>query len=445
MKSVAIVVTAALAIVLMAACDSKPAARPGLRAVPEPPSFDQLDLPIREQYRERREALDALLSDSAAADSDLAQAFGEVGLWGMAYRMPDTAEPALANAERLAGVEGWPWSYYLGHLHRRLGSTDAAREAFRRVLEQRPADPPTLVWLGEIELAAGRGRQALPHFRAAVEHEPRCVRARVGLARIALLDGDHAGALEHLLAVLERYPDEPEVHYSLGLAYRGLGDMERAEEHLRTGAGDGRARRPVPMRDPLYAVLQGMNASADSLLRRARTALRSGRVREGVDLYRQAVATAPEKPTLRIGYGNALLRAERPDEALREYAEAIRLDPNNAPARYNMALVHDDSGDDVEAERLYRAALRADPRHARASLRLGAVLAGRGEHAEALGHFEAAVRGEPSAEEPRVRRVETLLELGRREDAVLVLESDLRALPQSAPLLELRSKLSGGR
>lgn len=418
------------------------AGREDLLAVAEPPALDQLDAPIVEQYRERRAAVDRALSEAGTPDAALGQAFGDLGLWGVVYRFPGTAEPALINAERLSGAAGWHWSYYLAHFYRRRGDNDAARHAFLRVLERRPADVPTLVWLGEIELAAGRPEQARQRFSEALGHDPRCARARAGLGRVALLAGDAEAALRQLSTALELAPDEPEIHYALGLAYRDLGDVPQAEEHLRLGVGEGgRGRRPIPMRDPLNAALHALDAGADQLVRRAREALRSGRVEEGVELYRQAVAAAPETTTVRIGYGNALLRAGRPEQALREYAEVLRLDPGNASALFNSGLLHEGAGRFEQAERLYREALESDPRHARAQLRLGVMLARRGRPDAALERFEAAVRGEPAAEEPRLRRAATLLALGRRADAVEALESDLQALPAGARLRSLLARV----
>jgi len=407
--------------------------RPQLRDVPPLPALEELEGLPREQYRERRQALDRQLEDPAGADAQLARAFGELGMWALAYRYLGSAEPALENAARLAPGD-WSWTYYLGHLHRERGDPGRAAAAFRLVLERAPDDVPTLVWLGEMELEAGRPAESAARFDAAVRLDPRCARAVAGQGRVALLGRDPGRAVERLRAALALEPNAPEIHYVLGLAYRDLGDLDRAREHLRLGVVTGGSRRAIPLRDPLRSRLQELNVSADLHARRAREALQAGRVEEGIERFRAAVAAAPENASLRLGLGNALVRAERRDEALREYREALRLEPQNSSAHYNLGLVLEHEAQLAVAEEHYRAALAADPRHARAHQRLGALLVARGERDEALPHFGAAAGGDPNAEAPRTNRAAILLQLGRVGEAVAALETDVSSVPRSTTL-----------
>ncbi len=417
-----------------AGCSATPTVdRHELLVVPVPPALDRLDEPIRLQYQERRAALDAKLADAAASSTDLASAFGELGMWASVYLFRGTAEPALRNAESLA-PQDWRWSYYLGRLYQRGGDADGARAAFGRVLARAPADVPTLVWLGEVELVAHRAEEARRRFETAVGHDPACARALVGLGRVALEARDYPTAHRHFEAALAIAPDVQEIHYSLGLAYRGRGDLARAQEHLQLGvAQGGAARRPVPLLDPLGSRLEELNASADFHAKRARESLDAGRIDEGVEHYRAAVAAAPEKPSLRLNLGNALVRAEQPAAALEEYREALRLDPANASAHFNLALILEHQQQGEEALEHYRRALAADPGHARAHYRLGVALAGRGERTEALPHFDAAVQGDPKNEAWRLERAAALLELGS-SSARPTLDTDVLTLPLSAKL-----------
>ncbi|MBU1692882.1 MAG: tetratricopeptide repeat protein, partial [Verrucomicrobia bacterium] len=53
---------------------------------------------------------------------------------------------------------------------------------------------------------------------------------------------------------------------------------------------------------------------------------------EAIESYRRAVALAPLNAGLRYNLGAALLEAGRSEEATQELGEAVRLDPDYAPA-----------------------------------------------------------------------------------------------------------------
>jgi tetratricopeptide (TPR) repeat protein len=423
--------------VLVAGCSSGP----DLLEVPTPPALSEVEEPLRAQYQERREALDRLLADRKTPSLALARAFASLGAWALAYRYLDSAEPALENAARLDPAD-WSSTYYLAHVHRERGDAERALAAFQRVLERAPDDVPTLVWLGELELDRGQVEDAARRFDAAVRLDPRSARAIAGQGRAALLAKDPARAAERLRAALALEPEAPEIHYLLGLAYRGLGQLDRAREELARGVTDGESHRSIPLRDPLRFKLQELNVSADLFARRAREALSLGRIDEAVEQFRAAVAAAPENASLRLGLGNALVRAERRADAVSAYREALRLEPANSSAHYNLGLVLEHDGQAAESEQHYRAAIAADPRHARAHERLGAQLAARGEGDAALPHFAAAIRDDPNAESPRLARAKLLLALGRVEEAVQALEADVASVPRSAALQGLLAEAS---
>ena len=56
--------------------------------------------------------------------------------------------------------------------------------------------------------------------------------ARRGLGDVALRERKFAEAIEHFRAVLDRVPQAVAIHYSLAMAYRGLGRMDEARAHL---------------------------------------------------------------------------------------------------------------------------------------------------------------------------------------------------------------------
>jgi len=52
------------------------------------------------------------------------------------------------------------------------------------------------------------------------------------LGELAVVEKQYQTAVYFLTLALQRLPDANRLHYSLGLAYRGLGDKEKARAHL---------------------------------------------------------------------------------------------------------------------------------------------------------------------------------------------------------------------
>ena len=65
-----------------------------------------------------------------------------------------------------------------------------------------------------------------------------------------------------------------------------------------------------------------------------------GRIEDAVELYRRAVAAPGADAAMFLGYGNALFAAGDAVEAAKQFARAVELDPQNARARFSLAMSH---------------------------------------------------------------------------------------------------------
>ena len=223
------------ALVLLAACGaghqgSLESPGRGLRPV-SLPDVSQMQGPARAQMQARQTALTTALANKVS-DQDLAREFGETGKLLMAATDLERAEPCLLNAQTLAPADP-RWPYYLGHVYRIRGPLQKAVESFEQVLQLRPDDFPALVWLGEMRLAEGRSDLAAPLFAKALARDSGSAAALFGAGRTALATRDFAAAAKYLEQTLERQPRATAAHYPLAMAYRGLGDVARAEAHLK--------------------------------------------------------------------------------------------------------------------------------------------------------------------------------------------------------------------
>ena len=66
--------------------------RDQLISLHEPPRLSEFERRVRVQYDRRRAPLDRALADPGTSRADLADAFGELGMWAQAYRFDVTAE-----------------------------------------------------------------------------------------------------------------------------------------------------------------------------------------------------------------------------------------------------------------------------------------------------------------------------------------------------------------
>jgi Tfp pilus assembly protein PilF len=130
--------------------------------------------------------------------------------------------------------------------------------------------------------------------------------------------------------------------------------------------------------------------------------------------------------------GVEALRAGRAADALKEFDQALEIDPRFAEAVRGRALVLDLAfGRTDEAERAYRRALELRPAYPEAHNDLGQLLARTGRYDEALREFDIAL-DDLAYREPYVARCnkgQALYRMGRREDG----RAELRACVALAP------------
>ena len=83
------------------------------------------------------------------------------------------------------------------------------------------------------------------------------------------------------------------------------------------------------------------------------------------------------------------------DQAIADFTEAIRLDPNYANAYNNRGLAYDDKGDFARAIEDYTQAIRFEPRHVNAHTNRGADYAETGQFDKAIADYNEAIKIDP--------------------------------------------------
>jgi tetratricopeptide (TPR) repeat protein len=121
-------------------------------------------------------------------------------------------------------------------------------------------------------------------------------------------------------------------------------------------------------------------------------------------LFRHALAVTKNNVVARVMLGDNLADADRLDEAIKNYREALAIAPNDifaANVRCKLGKNLDRAGQPAEAEKEYREALRIAPDFFLAHYNLGILFGRLGRREEAIEQFTIALRLKPEMPEPR--------------------------------------------
>jgi tetratricopeptide (TPR) repeat protein len=352
------------------------------------PDLSRLDPGVQAQVKERYDALEQAMR-SSTTDAELGEAYGRYGMVLQASEFFDAAEPCYLNAEALAPTET-RWPYYLANLHKSRGETDQAEASFKRVLQLKPDDLATLIWLGRLHLDQGRPEEAEPLFTKALDIAPRDVSVLAGLGRVAVARRDYPKAVRYLEEALAIDPEAESLHAPLAAAYRGLGQLDKAQPHLRQWRN-----RDLPVPDPLQ---QEMDLLLESGLSYELRGIREFEVRDwkgAAAFFRKGLALAttnsPLRRSLQHKLGTALYLdgdvtgAQGQFEAVVAAGPPTGIDESTAKAHYSLAV------------------LLAAQRH---------------QPSEVLAHFEAAVKYQPNYIEAHLAFADYLRRTDHPEEAL---------------------------
>jgi tetratricopeptide (TPR) repeat protein len=399
------------------------------------PDLSRIEPSVQQQIQEAYAALMAKSSASGTGSADLANAYGEMGKLLMAAEYLEAAESCFLNAQTLAPAEA-RWPYYLGHLYKLRGEAAKSASSFERALAAQPNDVATLVWLGNEYLEDNRPEAAEPVFRKALSLQPRSAAAYSGLGRTALARKNYSDAVAHLEHALELSPKASALEYPLGLAYRGLGQTDKADAHVRQRG----EKEAVPV-DPRMDDVRAMVHSAVAFENRGLRALDSGDYAAAERDFRQALVFAPDNAALRHELATALVVSGKTKEAFDEFTEITRRSPKYARAYYSLGVLLVSQGRLREAVDQFAAAVKDDPDYAGAELQMAEALRRTGRAGEALPHYSRAIALDPSAGEARHGYAMALARLNRYREARQSLIEATRAYPDQPALAQALARL----
>ena len=121
----------------------------------------------------------------------------------------------------------------------------------------------------------------------------------------------------------------------------------------------------------------------------------AGEVPEAVEQFEQAVRINPNFAEAHNNFALALENLGKWSDAAEQFEDAVRINPDFAEARNNLAVALEELGRMPEAIEQFEQALRINPQSAEVHYNLGNALVQRGNVKDAIQHYEQALRLRP--------------------------------------------------
>jgi tetratricopeptide (TPR) repeat protein len=269
-----------------------------------------------------------------------------------------------------------------------------ARPLGPKLLAERPHDPEVLYLNGIVERIMADYPQSKAHLEEAVATDPNFFNSRYNLGMVLVFMHEWKEAVEQLQKAIELGSLEPQVHFELAKAYRGLGQDDKALEEM---------KQYQVMKKAEEADLEASESAAQG-----DKDLSEGKIKEAIANYRAATEGKPE----------------------------------NADYHFKLALALNQDGD-IEAERsALEEAIKLNPKLAGAQKQLGYVLARSGDAAGAVLHFRLATQASPAWVEAWINLAGELAEIGQFSDARNAAATALRLDPANPRAKELSEQLA---
>ncbi len=235
------------------------------------------------------------------------------------------------------------------------GDGRGAAAVFEASVKVRPRDAQAWLHLAVASQVAGNGKRALEAADQSLALAPETARALCARGEALASLGDPAGARAAFASSVRVAPKDAVAHHNFGVFLRDQGDFAGAVERLRL------AVELDPALTPAHAALVGAlidGGRADEAIRHGRSfsdahphsgaalamqaaaEFAQGRVEESVETFRRAVAAPDADAAAFMGYGNTLMAVGGGPLATKQFERALELDPQDARARFSLAMSH---------------------------------------------------------------------------------------------------------
>jgi tetratricopeptide (TPR) repeat protein len=297
-----------------------------------------------------------------------------------------------------------------------------------------------------LALDEGKPEEAARLFARARARMPRSVAVHAGLGRVALATRDYSEAAARFEEALTLDPSAESLHSPLALAYRELGQLDKAAPHLRQWKNT-----EIPVPDPLQQELGLLLESALSYELRGVRALDLKDYRTAASFFRKGLDLAqpntPLRRSLQHKLGTSLFMTGDVGAATVQFEEVVRsaaadaIDESTAKAHYSLGVLDVSNGLWATAVGHFAAAVRYQPSYVEARLALADAQRRSGNARASLPEYEEAIRMNPRAAQARLGYAMSLVALRRYDKARAWLEESIKLQPDEPSLSHALARL----
>ena len=381
------------------------------RALAETPAAAGVHYKLGRVYQETGDLVNAYLEYARAGDLDSSNIdanirAGTILLLGREFQ----AAAARAELALQADAQHVPALVLLANAQAGLNAESQAMRRIQEAIKLDPSYAPAWTALGAVTFISGRTTEAAAAYKKAVQLDSRSIEARLALANYERATGAGADAERTLKSALEIDGTNAGVHRALALMYMSSGRREEAEPHYRALATDGAGRlaladyyRGVGRRGDAIKLLEELSQShekpeaREARLRLASIDYAAGKTVEAHRAVDALIAERPNYASARAMKAKMLLQDDAPPrEALAQAREAVKADPYLPTGQYTLGLAAFAERKLDEAAKAFEETLKLSPQSAAARMNLARVKLAQGDAAGAVATAERAADDRPA-------------------------------------------------
>jgi len=360
---------------------------------------------------------------AALRDPEDAAVNGNLGMLLHAYEPSDPRAEICYRRAGLFDPNSFQWAYYLGLVQGARGNYLEAIATLREALRLDPDYLPAQLKLGEWLLVSGSSKEAQALLEGVVRRFPDSAQALYVLGRARTANDDEAGAIEAFRRACDLFPYFGPAHYALGLAYRRLGQADRAQEEFARFRAN---RYDIPgAGDRLQAELNELYTSPSYLVDLGTELARQGKLDQAAAEHEKALEMDPRMARAHVNLISLYGRLKQYEKAAKHYHAAVELDPDSYESHYNYGVLLTRWGKHEEAGEAYRKVLAVHPEHAEARNNLGDLLQRQGRLPEAETEFRKAIESRPAFPQAHFNLGRILVNQGKYDDGIQELQKAL--------------------
>ena len=360
------------------------------------------------------------------------------------------APSQAASSARPEQIDPQAW-FVKGQAALQSGDLDAAEKAFRKVLSVDARSAASYANLGVIAMRRKEWEQALELLQKAEHLDPKMAGIRLNIGLVEYRRANYAGAIAPLASVVSVQPENVQARYLLGLCQVFTKNYADAVATLQP-LWEQRSS------DLMYLYVLGMaahnaehSAANDALDERAlkqlievggdspelhfilgKAYLNRQEDDQAIAELNRAAAGNASLPYVHFTLGATHMRLGDNDVlAEEEFRKDIAIEPDLADNYEQLGILYTRMQKPEDAEKAFAEALRRDPKMAAAHFGLAQLYFNQVKFALALQEVDAALAQAPDSQNAHYLRGRILTRLGRQEDAKAELAATQKLMNQN--------------